>query len=520
MLKLIRKMTFWILMLFCIWACENGDTSSGTDQDNDSIGIITVNINDKKQVIRNFGASDAWTCQYIGNWPDSKRTQVAKWLFSKEVDENGKPLGIGLSLWRFNIGAGSAEQTNISDPWRRAEGFLQTDGSYNWEKQSGQQWFLRAAREHGVEHLLAFTNSPPVQMTKNAKAFSSVGDEANIAPDKYSDFAKFLVTVLGHFKSEGIEFNYVSPFNEPQWDWTGNGQEGTPYTNSEMFAITKLLDSALKVSTVNTKIQMAEAGKLNYLYEKADKNTRGAQISEFFNSASATYLGNFTRVDKVISGHSYFTANPVETLVSVRTQLNNELPKASVPIEFWQSEYCLLGDEEVNPNGKDLGITPALYAARVIHHDLTVANASAWHWWLALSVYDYKDGLVYAEKNTTDGNVQDSKTLWALGNFARFIRPGAQRVTVNSDEININNPRGLMVSSYLNTDNKLVVVAINYSNAESKVKLDLGDHSADTFKGYITSAVQEDNLKPITIDVNNFALPAKSIVTLVGELER
>jgi hypothetical protein len=28
--------------------------------------------------------------------------------------------------------------------------------------------------------------------------------------------------------NEGIEFDYISPFNEPQWDWENGNQEGTP----------------------------------------------------------------------------------------------------------------------------------------------------------------------------------------------------------------------------------------------------------------------------------------------------
>ncbi len=57
-----------------------------------------------------FSASDAWSMQFIGLWPEEKQNQVADWLFSTENDANGQPKGIGLSLWRFNVGAGSAEQ--------------------------------------------------------------------------------------------------------------------------------------------------------------------------------------------------------------------------------------------------------------------------------------------------------------------------------------------------------------------------------------------------------------------------
>ena len=34
------------------------------------------------------------------------------------------------------------------------------------------------------------------------------------------------MNVLDHFKkNEGIDFDYVSPFNEPQWEWKNKNQE-------------------------------------------------------------------------------------------------------------------------------------------------------------------------------------------------------------------------------------------------------------------------------------------------------
>lgn len=66
------------------------------------------------QTMDYFGASDCWSMQFIGLWPQEKQNQVADWLFSTENHENGQPKGIGLSLWRFNVGAGSAEQGEAS----------------------------------------------------------------------------------------------------------------------------------------------------------------------------------------------------------------------------------------------------------------------------------------------------------------------------------------------------------------------------------------------------------------------
>jgi O-glycosyl hydrolase len=484
---------------------------------------IVIEFNNKQQVIHNFGASDAWTCQFVGLWPDAKKEQVADWLFSQEMDDQGRPKGIGLSLWRFNIGAGSATQDNIGDEWRRTESFLVSPGNYDWNKQAGQQWFMNAAKERGVAKFLGFTNSPPIQFTKNGKAYSSSGDEANIAADHYVDFSNFLVDVLKEFNAKGLPLDYISPFNEPQWDWTGNGQEGTPFKNTEIYGVTKILDSLFLKEGITTKIQIAEAGKLNYLYEKADKSTRGDQINEFFNSASPLYMGDFSSVDKIISGHSYFTSAPVETMKAVRAQLATKIKGASVPLEFWQSEYCILGDqEEVQGGGKDVGIVPALYVARLIHHDLTIANASAWQWWLAVTAYDYKDGLIYVDKNKDDGKVEDTKLLWALGNYSRFIKPGATRLAVSAEKVNINNANGLMISSYSNPgDSELVVVAINYGDSDTASFINVNGANVETFKGYLTGPAADAKLKPIgEIKADSkIVIPTKSILTLVGTIK-
>ena len=484
---------------------------------------VTVDLNDRKQIIRNFGASDAWSCQFVGQWPDEKKNAVADWLFSKELDADGQPKGIGLSLWRFNIGAGSADQGNIHDEWRSTESFLKKDGTYDWTKQAGQRWFLDAARERGVEKYLAFTNSPPVNYTKNGNAFSGNGEEANLPVKNYLPFAQFLTSVLKEFKDQGKPFDYVSPFNEPQWDWTKPSQEGTPFKNSEIFSVTTILDSLLIQSNLATKIQVAEAGKLTYLYSKSDKPTRGDQISSFFNTASPHYLGDHKTVDKVISGHSYFTSAPADTLRSVRENVFNKLQSSSVPLEFWQSEYCLLGDhEEVKANGKGTGIDPALYVSRIIHHDLTVGNASAWHWWLAITPYDYKDGLIYVDKSKTDGAIEDTKLLWALGNFSRFIRPGSVRVGIASTEINIDNPVGLMLSSYLNAETgELTVVAINYGESDESIALDIHNGTTSDTKAFITGPGADEKLKPYSTPAKNgeIIIPKRSIVSVVSSVK-
>ncbi|HZW69693.1 MAG TPA: glycoside hydrolase, partial [Hanamia sp.] len=130
-----------IVSLLLISACSK----SQGKQENPGAGIpaskyveATIDASQTFQTIDNFGASDAWSFQFLGNWPQPKKEAIADLLFSMDTAADGSVKGIGLSLWRFNFGAGSAQQgtaSGIADEWRRAPSFLKTDGTYDWKNQ-------------------------------------------------------------------------------------------------------------------------------------------------------------------------------------------------------------------------------------------------------------------------------------------------------------------------------------------------------------------------------------------------
>lgn len=163
----------------------------------------------------------------------------------------GKPKGIGLSLWRFNLGAGSEEQGEASQIQRgtRTQCFLNADGTYDWNKQAGQRRFLKLAKQRGVPYLLAFCNSAPVFYTQNGLATNTGrGGTINLKDDCYQKFGKFIATSLkGIEEHDGIHIDYMSPINEPDghWNWTGPKQEGSPATNREVARVVRELSKAL-----------------------------------------------------------------------------------------------------------------------------------------------------------------------------------------------------------------------------------------------------------------------------------
>lgn len=505
---------------------------------------INIDLSQELQTMDGFGASDAWRTQMVGkNWPIDKRNAIADLLFSKEFDASGNPKGIGLSIWRFYLGAGSMEQganSNITDEWRRAECFQKPDGTYDWTKQAGQRWFLQAAKSRGVEKFLAFTVSPPVQMTINGKAFSPQKNSMNIKPGLLTKYADFLVDCIDNLqRNEGVTFDYLSPINEPQWDWmAGNdgqaSQEGTPATNQEMYDFTKLLSDKMKAKSLNTEIVLGEAAQINYLYENVNGENRDDQINAFFGTTS-TNISQLPNVKKVISGHSYFTSWPVNDMISYREKLNSRV-KQMGNLKYWQTEYSILenpGTAEIpggSGNQRDLGMKTALFVARTIHNDIAVANASSWQWWTALSRYDYKDGLIYLDNGAnnglstsvaadanyckTDGVYHDSKLLWALGNYSLFVRPGMIRLQIANQNAT-SAATDVMLTAYKDVSKKkLVIVAVNYSDSSRSYKLNLNGTTVknNELTPYVTS--ENSNLKKATnVTVDKFEIPARSIVT-------
>ena len=123
------------------------------------------------QVIDNFSASDAWRCDFIGKyWPEEKKERIADLLFKREFDEKGNPVGMALTNWRVNIGAGSYENREtkgVDNSWNRTECFLSANGTWDFTKQAGQRWFMEAARRRGMNNFLFFTNSAPYFMTRS-----------------------------------------------------------------------------------------------------------------------------------------------------------------------------------------------------------------------------------------------------------------------------------------------------------------------------------------------------------------
>jgi O-glycosyl hydrolase len=506
---------------------------------------LTIDLKNKKQTIQNFGASDGWNTEVIGKyWPLKKKEKLAELLFSTEKDETGNPKGIGLSSWRFNIGAGTAEQgdaSRISTSSRRTEGFLNTDGTtYNWDKQAGQQWFLRkAALQYQVHHIIGWQNSPPVAFTKNNLGFREYNStyETILRKDKFDDFGRFLADVANHFQNEGIEMDYISPLNEPQYPWSPESvggtvsQEGTPWTNQDIYEVVNAINTEFSLRNVKTKLFITEAGAISHLL----RGTGNAedQLAKFWNSQSSYSLAGKSSIANIVSYHSYWN-DYGNYMIDERKELLRRAALLNPVPELWQTEYSMMGTgyRSGYPSGYKLTeMECGLSLARIMMADLNIANTTGWQWWTTFEHGKFEGEsrfcLIEAFTNNekTDGIYHLNKLFYVFGSFSHFIRPGMTRIEIsrsdNPSELTQSNT--VNFSAYINkAENELVISAVNHTADGKPFSVELKNAGGKLVKNiavYLTDDFNNLEKQNMEFTADNLVIPAHSVAIITAGID-
>lgn len=442
------------------------------------------------QTIESFGTSSAWWSQYMGLW-DSKylntmrtnRQRIATLLFDPTY-------GIGLTNYRYNLGAGSADSGN-GDYWdvnRRAQSFEVAPGEYDWTKDEGAQWFVKEATRLGVTEVVLFCNSPLERLTKNGWAHLTPGGErSNIDPANYAEWAVYCCDVAEYFISQGVPVKFISPINEPQWDWTGS-QEGCHYEPAEIAGVYIAFLEELQKRPALAGVELSgpesgEWGGQTIAYVSAILGN--AKLSEHFSA---------------IDCHSYWSNT--QSKVSFKNWMKVQYPDVKIRM----SEWCEM------VNGSDFGMDSALVLAKCVQEDLTILDVVSWATWVGVAPGGYHDGLIYATE-AGDGSISivPLKRLWAYGNYTRFVRPGFTRVDVSGND-------DLLPVAFKGVNDgkeQLVIVLINDQYVSQMASLE-GDFSA-----YSSMEIHEtSNYRDLACTYSGavkteFSVPMQSVVTIV-----
>lgn len=444
------------------------------------------------QTFKSIGASGAWWAQIVGGWTHLDeasqkpvRDRIAELLYNKET-------GIGLNVYRYNIGAGSKHSGKgvYSQPARATECFEQSAGKYDWSRDKNAVYMMQKCVENGADEVILFVNSPIERLTKNGMAHNKKHQifHENIAKKNYREFAKYCLDVTEHFVSAGLPVKYLSPINEPIWVWNG-GQEGCFYRPKSVNEVFTVFAEEIEKRPLlnNVKLSGAESGDLRW-----------------FNKAYTRNLLKNKNVRKHLDGvdvHSYCLPLPLPVTIPA---LNDRLAFVKRFRKWMDKHYpevpVIMSEWTHMKGGRDYGMDSALVAATTMYEDFTLLNAVSWQHWIAVSEVDYCDGLIYI--NLRDKSFEITKRYYVTGNFSKYVKPGSKRIEAQTDDDD------LLVVAFKN-ENEIVLVVINNSENEKNISL--------PFEKEILISVtnEQENLKESKVVATNVTLTGKSVTTMI-----
>ena len=447
---------------------------------------LTIDPAARHQTLESFGISSAWWSQDVGGWTDKDangvpvREAVMELLYGKS--------GLGLQVYRSNLGAGTGtgeKAGEFNDPWRSGQSFIGDNGEIDYTLDENALWCMNRALELGAKEVVFFCNSAPDSMTINGKPHSDKQKKkvTNLAPENYQAFADYVLDAVEHFRKQGVPVTTVSPINEPQWTWQG-GQEGCHFEPDEMVALYKVFYAEMEKRGLTDEVALSffESGQWG-----------GSKFKKWFEAIMEDET--LSKVITTIDAHSYNSS--ASEKASTARWLAKNYPNLKRSCTEWT---------EMEDLGRDEGMDSAVVMADMICTDLTVLDAVHWSYWLAVSCYNWRDGLMYVDLEEHTYTI--TKRLYEYGNFTKFIKPGAVRVETELKGKELN-------AVSFDVDGGLVTVLVNSSGAEQTLTLNAQGY--ETVEMHLTDSAHNLEQVPVATYVSGgqVKLPAKSVVTLV-----
>ena len=506
MIKFFKKTARALIIILSVLILGSAIFSTYLAVVNFSAVEISIDAGVKYQTMEGFGMSGAWTFQELGT-DDNAALKAAEMLYGED--------GMKLDIIRFNIGAGTKETDNGYADGRATESFFVSEkytskesfsdpGNYDFTRDSAaMNTFFKCLEVGKVNTVVLFANSPHYLLTANGRGNGTNTHENNLPEQNYGAFSDYLIIIADYFykrlsQMENPPRIYISPVNEPQWAWGGDGatQEGCHFDPVPLAKFYDVFYTRLKAynekSGANIEPDFFESGS--------------NKLSKIGNSRFKEYIGQFKKYPffselEHISVHSYAADNKRD----VRRQFSAYAKKNLGGLSIHMSEYCIMR------GGLDFGIATGIETAGVMMKDLTMISSSQWCWWLGAATCGewnggwYEDGLIYYTKSETGFDFFTTKRYYTLSQFTRFISTGDTRIkAVTRDR---NGLDGMEICAFEKPDGRIVAVLINHRGRERGAILPSGYR-------LVGATVTDSDRDLERADTVNFKIPADSVVTL------
>lgn len=428
-------------------------------------GTVSVTTGTQYQVIQGFGASS-----YSEGTNYSTAMAATLW-----TDESNQPLtagtsgDVGLSILRQSIDEGGnfGGQGGIA---KQAVGI-----SPNLEV-FASEWSPPAADKNSGS-----VNGPGSSPAGNSN-FNPSGSNTVITGD-LSSFATYQAGFAQTMKNTyGVNLYAISPQNEPDYN---TSYDSCLWTPAQFDTYVPLLAAALKTDGLSSvKIMMPES------------------FADNFTGSATTMTDPNAAPDVSIIGMHLYGGGPTAVPAAYSTEAGHN-------VQSWCTEIS----EKTTGNGT--AIASGVYYAQLLHKCIVDNDFNAFCYWWIINLNTDDEGL-YTNTNAP------TTTLYMMGNYAKFIRPGYMRVAATeAPQTNV------QVSAYTGTAtengatvNRVVIVAINAGGSAVSQAFDYTDQTVTQTYPWITSSTDslaKQAVQTVTGGQFTYSLPADSITTFVAD---
>nr|ERO59009.1 YnfF [Dickeya solani D s0432-1] len=267
--------------------------------------------------------------------------------------------------------------------------------------------------------LMATPWTPPAHMKSN----NSLINGGRLLPAYYSAYTSHLLDFSKYMQTNSASLYAISIQNEPDWkpDYESCEWSGDEFKNY-------------------LKSQGSKFGSLNIIVGESLGFNPKLTDPVLNDSDASKYVA-------IVGGHLYGTTPKPYPLAQ------------NAGKQIWMTEHYVDSKQSANNWSSALDVATELNASMV-------ANYNAYVWWYIRRSY----GLL-----TEDGKV--SKRGYVMSQYARFVRPGFQRIQATE------NPQSnVHLTAYKNSDGKMVIVAVNTNDSDQMLSLNISNANVGKFE--------------------------------------
>ena len=382
------------------------------------------------QVIEGFGGAltDA-SAETFYKLPREKQDEILNAYFDPEK-------GIGYNLCRTNIN--SCDFSSDSYAYTEADGDSSLEHFNIDHDRKYKIPFIKSAIEKSKNNFKIFASpwSPPAWMKTNNDMLHG----GKLQPVYYQSWADYFVRFIREYKKEGIPLWGITVQNEPMATQTW---ESCIYTaEEERDFVKKYLGPTLeKAGLTDLKLMIWDHNR-GIMYQRAKAVYDDPEASKYvWGTAIHWYTGDHFENVRLV---------------------NDAYPDKKILF----TEGCVY---PFNLDSLEVWHWGERYGESILH-DL---NNSLVGWVDWNVILDETGGPNHVGNNclapvigdTRNGNVHYMNSFYYLGHFSKFIKPGAKRIICSS------NNDDLLATAFHNTDDTIVVVALNMTNKNMDFKI-------------------------------------------------